>query len=230
MHTWEVAQNIKFRGRTRYQKDKDETVDDVVEADEIRHTKFLAVPSLKVFAVDDHISDRSLGARSAVSRFVAIIETLTKNEVTVSFAGTPQDAQRALDTWTLDQFSFTVRPFNPTPTKLGDKIHELLIADHVGSLRAVAISTDAKDMKDSHKGIIAEAKGLSDAGYGQYGASGKTPSGLQASLSKPKFEMDKEKNKQHQAQNRTLKIYIEDGKTLDEEEAAIVRALVDLYG
>jgi len=53
---------------------------------------------------------------------------------------------------------------------------------------------------------------------------------MHASISKPKFELDKEKNIKRQTQNRTLKIYIEHGETLEEEEKAIVKALVELYG
>lgn len=231
VHTWEIAQDIKFREATKYDKRKDETKDEVVETDEIRHTKFLSIPSLGVLAVDDTISERSLGAKSSVGRFGQIIEFLKKDyDVRVTFAGTPQDAQRALDTWTLDQFTFTVRPFNPTPTKMGEQLHEFMVADKVGTLRAVALPDDTHDMRDSHKGIISEAKGLSDAGYGQYGATGVTPDGLRASISKPKFELDKQKNINHQTQNRTLKIYIERAETLEEEEKAIVKALIELYG
>ena len=231
VHTWEIAQDIKFREATKYDRRKDETRDETVETDEIRHTKFLSIPSLGVFAVEDTVSERSLGAKSAVGRFQQIIETLKRDfDVRVNYAGTPQDAQRALDTWTLDQFTFTVRPFNPTPRKLGEQLHEFMVADGVGSLRAVALPDEAHDMRDSHKGIISEAKGLSDAGYGQYGATGVTPAGLQASISKPKFELDKAKNIKHQAQSRTLKIYIEHSDSLDQEEKAIVTALLDLYG
>ena len=231
VHTWEIAQDIKFREATKYDKKKDETKDEVVETDEIRHTKFLGIPNLAVFAVEDTVSERSLGARSAVGRFAAVVETLKNGfDVRVTFAGTPEDAQRALDSWSLDQFTFTVRPFNPTPRKLGEQLHEFMVSDKVGSLRAVALPDQSHDMRDSHKGLISEVKGLSDAGYGQYGAAGTTPDGLHASISKPKFELDKEKNVKHQSQNRTLKIYIEHSETLDQEEAAIVKALLDLYG
>jgi hypothetical protein len=231
VHTWAVAQDIKYRERSRYDRKTDEVTDDQVETEEIRHTKFIAIPRLQVFAVDDSFSERTLGAKSAVSRFAAIVEQLVpESDVRVNFAGTSADAQRALETWKLDQFSFTVRPFNPTPRKLGEQIHELMIKDHVGTLRAVATPIEGEDMKDSHQGLISEAKGLTEAGYGQYGASGTTPDGLKASLSKPKFTMDKEKNKQAQAQNRTLKVYILKGHSNEEDEAAIVKALLDLYG
>jgi hypothetical protein len=231
VHTWVVAQDIRFRERSRYDKRNDDVADDMVPTEEIKHTKFIAIPRLGVFAVDDSLSERTLGAKSAVSRFVAIIEQLVPDsEVQVNFAGTPDDAQKALETWKLDQFSFTVRPFNPTPRKLGQQIHELMIKDHVGTLRAIATPVEGHDMKDSHHGLISEAKGLTEAGYGQYGATGTTPDGLKASLSKPKFTMDKEKNKLAQAQNRTLKVYIPKGNNIEEEEAAIVKALLDLYG
>jgi hypothetical protein len=132
VHTWEIAQDIKSRNATRYDKRKDETKDEIVPTDEIRHTKFVGIPNLGVFAVHDNLSERSLGARSAVGRFGAIIETLKKGfEVRVTYAGTPQDAQRALSTWNLDQFSFTVRPFNPTPRKLGEQLHDLIVADRM---------------------------------------------------------------------------------------------------
>src|ERR1700730_17715251 len=107
VHTWEVAQDIRYRTATKADKARDELTDELVETDEVRHTKFVALPVLGVFAVDDSISERTLGARSAVGRFEAIVETLAGNdyEVRVTFAGTAADAQRALDTWTLDQFS-----------------------------------------------------------------------------------------------------------------------------
>jgi hypothetical protein len=231
IHTWVVAQDIRFRQRSRHDKTSDEITEEMVETEEIKHTKFVAIPRLGVFAVDDSVSERTLGAKSAVSRFTAIVEQLVdESEVRVSFAGTPQDAQKALETWKLDNFSFTVRPFNPTPRKLGEQIHELMIADGVGKLQAVATPVDGTDMRDSHQGIIAEAKGLTEAGYGQYGASGTTPDGLRASISKPKFTMDKEANRRAQAQNRTLKVYIPKGDNVEEDEAAIVKALLDLYG
>ena len=231
VHTWVVARDIRVRERSRRDKRADEVVNDMVATEEIKHAKFVALPRLGVFAVDDTISDRALGAKSAVSRFIAIVQqNVADSEVQVNFAGTPDDAQRALDTWTLDQFSFTVRPFNPTPRKMGEQIHELMIPDKVGKLSAIATPLEGEEMKDSHHGLIAEAKGLTEAGYGQYGATGTTPDGLRASLSKPKFTMDKEKNKRAQAQNRTLKVYIPKGNNAEEDEVAIIRALLDLYG
>jgi len=85
-------------------------------------------------------------------------------------------------------------------------------------------------MKDSHEGIISEAKGLSDAGYGQIGAKGTTPDGLKATIDKPKFEIDKQKNVANQSKNRILKVYIDANETEDDDERALVKSLIELYG
>lgn len=171
-----------------------------------------------------------MGARSAVSRFKAIFEGLVKDaDARVTFAGTPQDLQHALDTWVLDKFSFAVRPFNPTPRELGQELHELMVRDGIGQVRGISVPTAARNMHDSREGLIAEAKGLADAGYGQIAATGTTSSGLRASFNKPQLAENKEKNKERQAQSRTLKVYIETQSSIHEEEVAVVSALLEFY-
>ncbi|WP_424362709.1 hypothetical protein [Methylocystis parvus] len=230
IHTWEIAQDIKYRERSRYRKSDDEIVNEVVATDEMKHTKFVAIPRLGVFAVSDNVSERSLGARAAVNRFKAILETSDEEcDVIINFAGSPQDAARALETWELDQFSFTVRPFNPHPMKLGETLSEMIKSDNIASVRGLALPNEGQKMQDSSKGLISEARGLADAGYGQYGAKGTTPDGLKASIAKPKFSLDKTKNSEAQARNRVLKVYIDKGEAEEDEERAIVKALIDLY-
>jgi hypothetical protein len=58
---------------------------------------------------------------------------------------------------------------------------------------------------------------------------GTTPDGLRASIEKPKFSLDKNKNSEAQTRNRVLKVYIERDGDEDKEERAIVKALLDLY-
>jgi hypothetical protein len=228
--TWRVADQLNYRERTRYDTGKDEEFEEYEETDEIRRTAFVALPELGVMAVDDKISERSLGARSAIGRFIELCAQLGRADARVIFAGTSKDVQKALDTWELDKFSFTVRRFNPTIRKPGEKLHELMDSDDIAVMRGVALPAADKKMKDSHEGLIAETKGLADAGYGQIGASGVTPDGFHASLSKPKFDMDKQKNKERQGENRSLKVYIPSHETISKEEEAVVKALLELYG
>lgn len=130
---WEVAEQKTIRERTRYDKDRDEIWEEAIETDEIAHTKFVAVPELGVLAVDDRLSDRTLGARPAVFRLKTIFEKLVADsDARITFAGSPQELQRALDTWTLDKFSFAVRLFNPHPSGLGHELHDLMVRDNIG--------------------------------------------------------------------------------------------------
>ena len=177
-HTWELAKDLTYRERTRYKGDVDDTYDEIVATEEIRRARFVALPTRNILAIQDRSSDRQFGAYAALARFEKIIEELTDYEFWYEFAGSPQDVNRALETWTLDRFNFTVRPFNPTPKKPGDVLHAMMVADHAGRMRAVVSADYSHEMRDSHGGIIAEVKGLSDKGFGQYGASGRTPNGL----------------------------------------------------
>jgi len=231
IHTWEIAKDIKHRTRTVYDRATDETKEEFVDANEIQHTKFIGIPKIKVFAVDDRSIDTSLGAHTAVSRFEAIISKLVDDhEARVFFTGMQGDAQRALSKWRLDKFSFTIRPFNPTPKKLGQKMHEIMIADHIGKLTAHATPAPGQEMRSRKNGLLAEVKGLADEGYGQYGATGTTEDGLKAEITKPPFDLNKKKNLENQHKNRTIKVFVEKLATALEEEQAIVRALLDLYG
>jgi hypothetical protein len=226
---WEVAQQIQFRQKRSYLRETDEVIVEFEETDEIRSTKFISIPSLGVLAVEDRTAEWALNARSAVGRVRAVLQNLAQADFAVAFAGSNEDVQKALDTWTLEKFSFTVRPFNPTIRKPGEKLDELLRSDGVGLMRGEAKASGSRNMRDSHSGLISEAKGLSDAGYGQIGAAGRTPEGLRAVISKPKFTEDKQKNLKRQAEDRVLKIYLEPQLNENLEEEAVVRALIELY-
>lgn len=228
--TWHVAQHLNMRQRSKYDRDNDEVVDEAVETDEIRHTKIVALPTFGVLAVDDRLSDRSLGGKSAIGRFKSVFAAFPGGQARVDFAGTSTDLSRALETWSLDRFTFSVRPFNPTVRKPGDQLHEMMIADGIGEMRAIAKPKKGESMYDSHEGLITEAVGLTENGYGQVSLSGTTPSGRFATFGSPKFDQDKEKNKREQAKSRPLKVQINEMATVEEEEAEVVKALLEFFG
>lgn len=228
--TWHVAQHVNMRQRTKYDRDNDDVVDEAVETDEVRHTKIIALPTFGVLAVDDRLSERSLGGKSAISRFKSVFSTVSGGQARVEFAGTSTDLSRALETWALDKFTFSVRPFNPTIRKPGAQLHEMMIADGIGEMRAIAKPKKGESMRDSHEGLITEAVGLTEHGYGQVALSGRTPGGRTATFGGVKFDQDKERNKKEQAKSRPLKIQIDEMSTVEEEEAEIVKALLEFFG
>lgn len=229
VHTWEIARDLHHRELTKYDRESDDTYDEIVATEEIRRARFLALPTRNVLAIQARSSERQFGADQALARFTAVVEKLSDCTVDYEVAGTPQDVERALETWTLERFTFTVRPFNPSTSKPGELLHEILVADHAGRMNAVVHADHSHEMRDSHAGIISEVKGLSDKGYGQYGASGRTPHGLRGSITKPKFDLDRDTNLERQRENRVLKVYIPPSTSQDEADAAVVKALIDIY-
>ena len=228
--TWHVAHRPGHREVSKYNGDRDELYLEAELTDEIKHTKFVALPRLGVLAIDDRLTGNTLGGKAAASRFKSIVAQVRGGAARIEFSGSNADVQRALDNWSLRTFSFDVRPFNPTLRKPGDQLHELMKEDNIGHIRGIATPAKDQEMRNSHQGLIAEATGLAEHGYGQVAVAGTTPEGFTATIGKPKFESDKTKNLKRQSEPRTMKVYIEEQTTVEGEEAEAVRALLEFYG
>jgi hypothetical protein len=229
VQTWRVGHHLATRIVDRYNS-RNDVVEKVMEdTDEVHSTRFVALPAFNVMAIEDRSTGTNLPARTAASRFKSIVAQVKDVKAMIEFAGSNRDVARALDTWDLTGFSFTVRPFNPTIRKPGDKMDALLREDGIMRLRGVAEPAEGGVMRPGDEGFIREAAGLAEAGYGQVGAEGRTPSGVHAVIGKPKFEPEKHKNLKRQAESRVLKVYIEADPRDDRVEADVVLALREFF-
>ena len=228
--TWYVAQSIRAREIARYDSKRDEVHEHLIETDEIRYTKFVAVPLLGTLAIDSRAGDPHLGTDGARSRLQSVVKSRRGGKARIEPAGTLQDLQRALDTWELDTFSFTVSPFNPSTSDPGERLHRFMSDDHIAKLRAVATRSPDTAIRNSGGGLIAEVSGLSTAGYGHAAARGTTPAGYEANIGSPKFEGEQARNLGRAAQPRQLRIHIRAVATVEEEEENVVRALLEFFG
>lgn len=86
-------------------------------------------------------------------------------------------------------------------------LSEIMARDNIGALQGKAVPVPGKEMRSTEGGYIAEAVGLADAGYGQYGMRGRTPEGREAALKKPKFDLDQERNENIQAAPQQLRVF-----------------------
>ncbi len=227
--SWNVARNLGERQIAQYDIDNDQVIESMIATDEIQYTRIISLPALGVLAIDARVSDSYLGATSAKSRLQSVIKNRNGARINIDFAGNPQDLQRALNNWQLNTFSFTVRPFNPSVTRLGEELHELMRRDHIAKLRGVGTRDENQPMQDSGEGLIAEVGGLVQSGYGQAAASGTTPSGFEANIGSPKFENDRQRNQQQSSKPRQLRVYIEPASTIEEEEEKVVEALLEFF-
>jgi hypothetical protein len=229
--TWCVGYYLHQREEAEYNKDDDEIIEAYVETGGIRFTKFVAVPHLGVLAVADRTSETALGATAGISRFRSVVRHKNGAKAIVQLAATSEEVGRALKRWSVDQVSFVLRPFNPTARRLGRQLHALMIANGIGRFRGVAQpASPGEHLHDPGKGLVGEAVGLTQEGYGQIAVKGRTPEGHEASLGKPGFSRDKEENRKRQGKPRSLKIYFELEGSERQNNIMIAKALIEFYG
>lgn len=70
--TWDVGQQLTGRTEAKYDHERDEVRREWSGGDAIRYTSFVAVPSLRVVAVNDRVGDIYLGSTSGISRLKSI--------------------------------------------------------------------------------------------------------------------------------------------------------------
>jgi len=200
-----------------------------VPADDIHWSRVVMVPRLSIAAVRDGSGDR-LAARSAISRVRSVFRHALNYEFLSEQTGNPQDVDRALSRLGLTDFAFTVVPFNPHPRVPGDRLDELLQESNVGRLRADAKPKPGGLMNSEGDGILKEVRGLSEAGYGQFGFKGLTKeAGSEVTYKKPKFESTKEENIERRRRPTEMRASIPSGDEKHSEEEQVVMTILELY-
>jgi hypothetical protein len=221
--TWQVCRDIAFR-QVRRPDRKNQTVKfDFEDTDDCELARIIAIPRLGVLAVEDGTGDGRLGGWSALRRFERIVATYTDAMFEAEAAGTPQDLKRAIDTWEIEKFDFQARPFNPHPSNPGQLLSDLLQRDGVGELRASAFPKEGAYIKPQEEGIVQEALGLAEKGYATYGARGRTRTGAEAIVKKPKFSRSRQENIDNLSGPQQLRVYVS-----AEREEDGVRKVVDV--
>jgi len=227
---WNAGYRVRVRQEVDYDPERDVLETRLVDAQGVRYERFVAIPELDVVAISDGSVEPHIGARQAVARFQSVIKgNVTHGEADIRLAATNVDVDRALRSWGLSEFSFSVRPFNPHVGVLGARLHEELVRDGTASLRGVAKATPGQEMRMAEGGFIEEAVGLAQAGYGQFGLKGTTPEGRYAQYGKPAFSLEKRKNEAVQARPQVLRVFMEPQLTDREDQTEVARALLDFY-
>jgi len=105
-----------------------------------------------------------------------------------------------------------------------------MIKNNVFQLSGTARPSGGKEIEAPQKGIIGEAIGLADHGYGQVALKAVTKKGREAVIGKPHFSPEKEKNKKRQAAPRLIKVYVGRSRSNRKHIEEVVKALVEFYG
>ena len=230
--TWSVGQVIETRVQATYDGRRDRLMLATIDDGGVRYSDFVAIPKLDVLAVDDRASSElHLGGKQALNRLRSIMRA-DGAQLEVTREVSPDEVSKALETWDLQKYSFTVRPNNPRPVgKLAKRLSEQMKADGIGQYAGVAKPVDGQSMQKSNEGLIEATSELVEAGYGQQAMSGNTPNGIRAEIKKPRFDQDPERNDKAREKDRELRVFIE---SEDEDEEEIMKTTFDtlkeIYG
>jgi hypothetical protein len=226
---WYVGYYVGIRSEAAYNQSDDDIIETLVKTNSIKYTKFVSVPSVGAVAVQDQTGDIHLNAASGIGRLKAIIRSLPGVTAEIELAASNQDVMGALNTWSIEQFTFNLRPFNPTARRMGRLSHDLFVANDIGKMRGVAQPSHGHYIQNPSEGFVGEAIALVSAGYGQMSLKGKTPRGQEASFGKPAFSESRDENAKRQERPRSLRVYFEPAESESLLNGQVAQSLVDLY-
>lgn len=198
------------------------------------HTKFghvVTVPSLGVLAVRDWTTDDTIGAAQTLSAVKSLVRGIAEGsgQVNISHAD-QQDVALAFDRWTVEEYTFTARPLNPTGGDLAKMRTDMYAKENIfqesGKLKA-----PPGEGLSIGEGTIGQVEDLHDGGYAQRGFKGRTPDGHAATMVKPAFSQDKSKNlKVRDSRPTFLRVSFDRDVVEDDVSVDVVTALVRFYG
>lgn len=225
---FDVGYRIDTRVELRWNRRRDEYDAVDVDADDTIFTRVICVPRLGIMAAKDGSGER-LSAASAMARLRAIIQTHTEFGFQYERTASESDVRKAIAKLRILEFAFEVRPFNPHPKNPGEKLDDLMKIARVGRFRGKAEATNVQNMTSAEGGLVSEAIGLADEGYGQYSVKGQTKSGATVTYAKPPFSPDREKNEAAADRPRALKVAVpRDDPDITEEEF-VIRVILELF-
>jgi hypothetical protein len=160
-----------------------------------------------VLAVDDRHDAERMGGSPAAHRFRSIFRQLDGAGATVWPAAEYSDIQKALNTWKITSFGFTIRPFNPhPPSKLAKELGEALKKRGVAKEKGEWLAErDGGIKSDQEMKAIVE---LSEAGYGQLAIQGNSK-GYSAQIKKSQFFDDKDRNVRSMNRPREMRVSVD---------------------
>lgn len=216
--TWSVGQLQGQKFKPHYNQVKEKIEFNFVDDGSIRFSEFVAIPKLGVFAVDDRGGENHLGGKQAINRFKTIIRSEDGMDVDIFFEASRDEVQKALKSWSLTKFNFTIRPNNPRPvSRLAQQLSEQMKNDGIGRLNARAVPYSSGEMQMSDTGLIRAVTDLSEAGYGQYALAGYTEDGIRAEIKKPIYSEDRQKNETASDKPRELRVFINSDDIINAE-------------
>lgn len=225
---FDVAKSVDYRVEHRYNPDSDDLDLVDVNADDTIWTHLIMVPAMERIGIRDGSGER-LTADQGANRVRSVIRGLTALDFSYERTATSREVANAAQRLGLTEFTFTARPANPHPSRPGELMDELLRKAKVGKMTAKTEPVYGHTLSVADEGVVSEAIGLANDGYGQYGFKGTTGTGVEVAYKKPKYEGTKEGNLKQQAKPSSLKVLVPSDDTRASEEEHVVKTMLEIY-
>ena len=229
-HSFEIGYKPGVRVRQEYDGDRREVVK---RFERDTHTKFghvVTVPSLRAMAIRDRASDDTIAALQTIGAMKSFIRGVSDGlgQINISHAS-DEDVSHALEHWDVHEYSYTIRPLNPTGGDLARRRSEMFERENVFQESGRVIAPPGESLRVAD-GVIGEANDLVASGYGQEGLKGKTEDGNSASIPKLSFSQDKNENlRWRESKPRFLRVSFERESIEDDKTLEVASSLVRFY-
>lgn len=226
--------DIGLKPGVRYRQQYDPATKAVVRnLERDPHTKLgqiITVPSIGAMALMDRASDDTISAYKSISALKSFVCGASDDERSLNVIhATNDDVERALNNWRVTEYSYTVRPLNPTGGALARMRTEMYRTENIYQESGKVTAPPGEGLRIG-EGTVGQTHDLVESGYGQSGLKGITEDGQTASIPKLPFSQDKEKNIRSQENApRFIRIAFKREAADDNIELEVAGALMRFY-
>lgn len=183
-----ISKRIAERKINIYHRIKDEFEEGLEGTSDSARAFIVVVPYLKKMAIQDKTGEHNINESSAISRLKKIIDEIAKHRMISEYAASAEQVRQAFTVWKIDEVTYSARPFNPHASTPGD----ILSAQMANNNSTISGRVKARKgiLQDLKNGFIGELLGLSEKGYAEVGAKGKTDAGFIAQIGKSNLKED----------------------------------------
>jgi len=229
--SWWVGYQPGYRTLQTYDRATQRIGRKVEPSPHIKSSLVVAVPELRAIAFQDKARDENIPARTAISALRSIITEVTEGDGVLDVThATDADVRKALDTWELTEYLYTVRPLNPiSGSDAAERRTAAYKSENIGKESGRIWPQEGETMR-RNDGPIAETEGLVDVGYGQNGLRGITPDGHSAHIPKPAFHMERDKNLAERQKPRYMRVEVDIPPDENDMVPTVAQALKGFFG
>lgn len=229
-HSFEIGYKPGIRTLQEYDSTSRKKISRI---EQDNHTKFghvVTIPSLRAMAIRDSSSEDTIGAHQTIGRLKSLVRGFSggNGQINLTYAN-EEDVAHALQTWDINEYSYTARPLNPTGGALAKLRTEMYRVENVYQENGKVKAAPGESLRVAN-GTLGQTQELYEGGFAQVGFKGETEDGHFASIPKLNFYQDKVKNlRVREARSRYIRVSFNRDDEADDKTLDVAQALLRFY-